>query len=103
MRKMPFALVAAAFLFAAGAAQAGSLITAQELASRLGMTCNADPTGSRCTLSDGVNEGIFRADLDIEAAANMIVALLRGAVITTLMKFDFEKAFKEIEIWLTNK
>ena len=63
MRKMFFALVAAVFLLVANAAQAGSLITAQELASRLGMTCNADPSGSRCTLSDGVNEVIICAGM----------------------------------------
>ena len=63
MRKMLFALAAAVFLLVAGAAQAASYITAQELASRLGMTCNADPTGSRCTLSDGVNEVIICAGM----------------------------------------
>jgi len=50
----------------------------------------------------GVHEGVFRPDLDIDIATNMILALLRGAVITTLMKFDFDRAFKETEIWLSN-
>ena len=59
MRNVRFATMAGVLLLWAGAAHAGSYITAQELASRLGMRCNSDQTASRCTLSDGTNEVII--------------------------------------------
>jgi AcrR family transcriptional regulator len=54
-------------------------------------------------LKDGVQEGVFRSDIDIELAANMIMALLRGALMITIHPFDFDRARLEIERWLTSK
>jgi N-acetylmuramoyl-L-alanine amidase len=53
------AFMVSVLIFSASAAQAGSFITAQELARRLGMTCNSDRLTSRLTLTDGTNEIII--------------------------------------------
>jgi AcrR family transcriptional regulator len=54
-------------------------------------------------LSDGVREGTFRPDLDLKMAAGMIVAMLRGAFLSTLRPFDFDGALAETEGWLAAK
>ena len=63
MRNMRFALIAGVFLLSAGAAQAGSYITAQELANRLGMAYSSDRMSARCTLTDGANEVVICAGM----------------------------------------
>jgi len=54
-------------------------------------------------LKDGVQEGVFRSDIDIELAVNMIMALLRGALMITVHPFDFKRTCLEVERWLTSK
>jgi AcrR family transcriptional regulator len=54
-------------------------------------------------LKDGVQQGVFRSDLDIELAANMIMSLLRGSLMITIHPFAFESACLEVEHWLTSK
>jgi TetR/AcrR family transcriptional regulator, regulator of cefoperazone and chloramphenicol sensitivity len=54
-------------------------------------------------LKDGIQEGVFRSDIDIELAANMIMSLLRGSLMITIHPFNFGKACLEVERWLTLK
>jgi AcrR family transcriptional regulator len=58
----------------------------------------------RAYLAQGVQEGIFRADLDIEAASAALIAFLKGCVLQRIINpqaFPTEKVHAEIERWLT--
>ena len=58
----------------------------------------------RAYLSAGVQEGVFRADLDIEAASAALIAFLKGCVLQRIINpqaFPTEKVHAEIERWLT--
>jgi AcrR family transcriptional regulator len=54
-------------------------------------------------LADGVLQGLFRSDIDTVLAANMIISLLRGSLMITIHKFDYDQACLEVERWLTSK
>lgn len=58
----------------------------------------------RAYLAQGVQEGVFRADLDIEAASAALIAFLKGCVLQRIINpqaFPTEKVQAEIERWLT--
>src|SRR5579885_2439293 len=55
-------------------------------------------------LAQGVREGVFRADLDVEAAAAGLVAFLKGCVLQRVINpqdFPTERVYAELEHWLT--
>ena len=55
-------------------------------------------------LAQGVQEGVFRADLDVEAAAAGLVAFLKGCVLQRVINphdFPTERVYAELERWLT--
>jgi AcrR family transcriptional regulator len=54
----------------------------------------------RRALADGVQEGVFRCDLDVDLATGMIVTMLRGALLVTIKEFDINAALAEVEAWL---
>ena len=54
-------------------------------------------------LDDGIQQGIFRATLNVEEVTKMIMALLRGAYLTTLEPLDFDRAYSAFERLLTTK
>lgn len=54
-------------------------------------------------LADGVSEGLFRLELDVEAAASSIVALLKGAAIQAISGFDtidFSRLSADVRCWI---
>ncbi|MDR3572423.1 MAG: TetR/AcrR family transcriptional regulator [Anaerolineaceae bacterium] len=53
-------------------------------------------------LQEGLREGVFRSDLDVVLATNMIMSLLRGSFMITIHPFDFDRAYQEVERWLTS-
>lgn len=58
----------------------------------------------RAYLAQGVQEGLFRADLDIEAASAALIAFLKGCVLQRIINpqaFPTEQVHAEIERWLT--
>lgn len=58
----------------------------------------------RAYLAQGVQEGVFRADLDIEAASAALIAFLKGCVLQRIINpqaFPAERINAEIEHWLT--
>jgi AcrR family transcriptional regulator len=52
-------------------------------------------------LDDGIQQGIFRATLNVEEVTKMIMAQLRGAYLTTLEPLDFDQACSAFERLLT--
>ena len=55
-------------------------------------------------LTAGVQQGLFRADLDIEAASAALIAFLKGCVLQRIINpqaFPTEQVLAEIERWLT--
>jgi AcrR family transcriptional regulator len=59
----------------------------------------------RAHLTDGVRQGMFRPDLDLDAATAAIVSLLRGGtmqLLADLQPFPIERIVAEIEHMLTN-
>lgn len=54
-------------------------------------------------LEDGIQQGIFRATLNVEEVTKMIMALLRGAYLTTLEPLDFDRACSAFERLLSTK
>jgi AcrR family transcriptional regulator len=54
-------------------------------------------------LDDGVQQGIFRATLNVEQVTKMIMAQLRGAYLTTLEPLDFDQAYSAFERLLTTQ
>lgn len=55
-------------------------------------------------LTAGVQQGLFRADLDIEAASAALIAFLKGCVLQRIINpqaFPTEQVHAEIERWLT--
>ena len=57
-------------------------------------------TGIEAILRDGVQQGVFRADLDPVAATHVITSFIRGQNFTDSDKSDFERECAEIERWL---
>ena len=55
-------------------------------------------------LADGVQQGVFRADLDVEAASVALIAFLKGCILQRIINpkiFPTERVHAEIERWLT--
>jgi AcrR family transcriptional regulator len=58
----------------------------------------------RTYLSEGVQQGVFRANLDIEAASAGLIAFLKGCLLQRIINpqaFPAERVNAEIEHWLT--
>jgi AcrR family transcriptional regulator len=58
----------------------------------------------RTYLAEGVQQGAFRADLDIEAASAALIAFLKGCILQRIINpqaFPAEQVYAEIEHWLT--
>ena len=54
-------------------------------------------------LVDGVREDLFRSDLDVEAAASTIIALLKGVAIQAISGFDtidFSRLSTDLRHWI---
>ena len=60
-------------------------------------------TNTKRILDDGIQQGVFRATLDVEQVTKMIMAQLRGASLTTLEPLDFDQAYAAFERLLTTK
>jgi AcrR family transcriptional regulator len=54
-------------------------------------------------LDDGIQQGFFRATLNVEEVTKMIMAQLRGAYLTTLEPLDFDQACSVFERLLSTK
>jgi AcrR family transcriptional regulator len=57
-------------------------------------------------LSEGVRQGVFRADLDVPAAATALVALIKGGIMQLLSdpeSFPIARVQAEIERWITGQ
>jgi AcrR family transcriptional regulator len=57
-------------------------------------------------LADGVRQGIFRADLDVPAAAAALVATIKGYIMQLAIlrrAFPLERVAAEVERWLTDR
>jgi AcrR family transcriptional regulator len=57
-------------------------------------------------LADGVRQGIFRADLDVPAAAATLVATIKGCIVQlTILRraFPLDRVAAEFERWLTDE
>lgn len=57
-------------------------------------------------LADGVRQGIFRADLDVPAAAATLVATIKGCIVQlTILRraFPLDRVAAEFERWLTGE
>lgn len=55
-------------------------------------------------LADGVRQGVFRADLDVQAAAATLMATIKGCIVQLAVlrrPFPLERAAAEFERWLT--
>lgn len=55
-------------------------------------------------LDEGVQQGLFRADLDIEAASAALIAFLKGCLLQRIINphaFPAERVHAELEHWLT--
>lgn len=57
-------------------------------------------------LADGVRQGVFRADLDVPAAASGLMAFIKGSILqamTNPQSFPPDRVYAEIEYWITGK
>jgi AcrR family transcriptional regulator len=55
-------------------------------------------------LAEGVQQGVFRSDLDIGATAAALIAFIKGAMVQMLFSpqtFPAERVYAQIERWLT--
>jgi len=60
----------------------------------------------RSYLKQGVQQGVFRADLDIETASAALIAFLKGCAIQRMVNpglFPAERVYAELERWLTGQ
>lgn len=58
----------------------------------------------RAYLAEGVQQGVFRADLDVEAASAALITFLKGCILQRMinpLNFPAEQIYAEIEHWLT--
>ena len=56
-------------------------------------------------LAEGVRQGIFRADLDVPAAAATLVATIKGCIVQLAVlrrSFPLDRVSAEVEHWLTS-
>ena len=56
-------------------------------------------------LSEGIQQGIFRPDLDIRATASALIAFIKGTIFQLLFNpgaFPAERVYAQVERWLTD-